>query len=127
MAVMGSRQGSSGTETSELLVLWGAFLAGPVAWTLNQGLGYAAVQPACAGGLTPLLWLIAAGTLILTGTGGWAAWRKVQRLHSTSRADGGEERDRSYFLAMLALAFNALIGLLIATSLVPQFFLSPCV
>jgi hypothetical protein len=47
-------------------------------------------------------------------------------LRPTAISDGPTGQDRNYFLAILAITFNALIGVLILTSAIPQLLLSPC-
>lgn len=112
-------------DNDGLGVLWAAFLAGPLAWTFNQGVGYAVMKPVCLGSATYLLWLIAAIALCVTLVGAWTGWRWVRRLR-TANEDGEHGPDRTYFLAILTVAFNGLIAILIVASLIPQFVLSPC-
>jgi hypothetical protein len=52
-----------------------AFCAGPFAWALNQGIGYAAMKPLCAGAATYVVWLIAAVSFAIIILGSWTAWR----------------------------------------------------
>jgi hypothetical protein len=40
--------------------------------------------------------------------------------------DGARIIDRSYFVAIVAIGMNSLIAILIVTSVIPQFLLSPC-
>lgn len=58
--------------------------------------------------------------------GAWIGWRWLRVLHAQASEDGGGVPDRSYFLAIIAVALNGLIAVLIATSAIPQFLLSPC-
>jgi hypothetical protein len=99
-------------------LLWIAFFTGPFAWTFNQGAGYAMMKPACAGSTSYVLWLIAAAAFAMVAGGAWTGGRWLLQPGSTS--------DRTSFLASLAVAFNILIGVLILTAALPQFFLSPC-
>lgn len=108
-----------------VVLLWIAMLAGPAAWTLDQGLGYAGVKPSCAGGSDLPLLLLSAVTVAMTAGGGWLAWHCFQRVRDASE-DGGAVVDRSYFMALVAIGFNLLIALLIVTAAVPIFVLSPC-
>ena len=108
-----------------VILLGTAMLAGPAAWTINQGLGYAGVKPSCFGGSDMPLLVISIVALGMTAAGGWLAWWCFQRVrHATE--DGGRVVDRSYFMALVALGFNLLIALLIVTAAVPIFVLSPC-
>ena len=113
-------------ERKRLGLLAAAFLAGPLAWSINQGLGYAVIKPVCADRATYVLWLIALGTFALAATGVLGGWHCLRAAGAGAVEDGGRAVDRSYFLAGLAIAFNGLIALLILTSVIPQFLLSPC-
>jgi hypothetical protein len=113
-------------KDSRVIALWTAFLAGPLAWSFNQGAGYALMKPVCAGKAAPVLWLVAIASLCLVVAGSCTAWGAMRPLLETARDDGGEIVDRDHFVAVLALALNVLIALLIVTSVIPQFFLSPC-
>ena len=112
-------------EGRGLLLLWGAMLSGPVAWTIDQGLGYASVKPSCAAETEWPLVLFTAVALGLVAAGGWVGWRCLRRLRD-GKEDGGLVVDRSYFMAVVAIGFNLLIGLLVATAAIPIFVLSPC-
>ena len=111
-------------DTRTLLWLWGAMLAGPIAWAFDQGAGYAFVKPACVGEDTPGLWLITAVAVLIAAGGGYTAWRFRQIFRAQTEARDADERN--LFLATVALAFNVLIVLLILTAAIPQFVLSPC-
>jgi hypothetical protein len=113
-------------DTPDLVRLWSAFFAGPLAWTFNQGVGYVMMKPVCAGAANYVLWLIAAASLGIVMAGGWFAWRLVRQPGSPQPGGGAHVTDRSGFLGVLAVSFNGLIGLLIMTSTIPQFILTPC-
>ncbi len=103
-----------------------ALFAGPVAWAINQGFGYAVMKRVCVGADVYVLWLIALGALAVALGGVWTAWICLRRLRAVATDEGGSVVDRSYFVVVTALALDALFVLLILTSLVPQFVLSPC-
>lgn len=109
-----------------LALLWGAFFAGPFAWAFNQGAGYAAMKPVCAGAASYVLWLIAAVAFAMVAMGAWTGWRWLQLLRATAVDDGPRGPDRNYFLAGLTIAFNVLIAVLILSAALPPLFLSPC-
>jgi hypothetical protein len=125
MAVMHQSAGHEYWEGRGLVLLWAAMLAGPLAWTIDQGLGYASVKPSCAAGTVWPLLLYTAVALGIVTAGGWAAWWCLHQLRHANE-DGGLVVDRSYFMAVVALGFNALIGLLIGAAAIPLFVLSPC-
>ena len=52
-----------------------------------------------------------------------ASWAK---LRDVAIDEGAHMEDRSYFLALAGLGMNATFALLILTSLIPRYFLSPC-
>jgi hypothetical protein len=107
-------------------LLWAALSAGPVAWTINQGVGYAIVKPACGGPGPPVLWAVAVLALALTAGGIWLARRLLGQLQSSASEEGAGVLDRSYFMTVVALGLNALIAILIVAALIPQVLLSPC-
>ncbi len=113
-------------ESRGLALLWMSFFAGPVAWILNQGVGYAVMKPVCSSANVYVLWLIGAFTFILASVGAWAASRCLLALRDGATDEGGGVIDRSYFVAIVAIGMDSLIAILIVTSVIPQFLLSPC-
>jgi hypothetical protein len=107
-------------------VPWHALLAGPVAWAFNQGVGYAVMKPVCAHHATPVLWLISAAAFALAAAGVWIGWRRVRGVRSGADEEGRSAIDRTFFVAVLAVAMNGLLSLLIVTAAIPQFLLNPC-
>jgi hypothetical protein len=108
-----------------LLLLWLSVLSGPLAWALNQLIGYALVKPACAADARFILVLVAAGTFAVTVAGGWTAWALLRKLPDAN-PKGARAEDRSHLLAVAGVTLNALLGLLILTSAASLFLLSPC-
>jgi len=113
-------------DTKGLVRLWMSFCAGPIAWLLNQGIGYAVMKPVCRSADVSALWLIGAFTLVLACLGAWIAARCLLMLRDGATDTGGRAIDRSYFVAIVAIGMNSLIAILIVTSVIPQFLLSPC-
>jgi hypothetical protein len=107
------------------MLLWLSLLAPAVAWAFDQGASYALVKPVCFANATYALTLISAVALAIVIAGGLLG-RACLRRAGEGRVDGGTRTDRSYFLALVAIGFNALVGLLIVFATVPQFVLSPC-
>jgi hypothetical protein len=109
-------------QTNDLDLAWliAAFTAGPLAWALTEGAGYAAVKPLCAGGNPLVLGLIALGGLIVCGAGAWLAWWRMVSLQRVATDEGPNDVDRSYFIAVVATGFNVLIALLIVTTVASQ-------
>jgi hypothetical protein len=113
-------------DAKGLMLLWISFFAGPVAWILNQGVGYAVVKPVCSRADVSVLWVIGACAFILASLGAWTAARCLLLVRDEAKDQGGRVMDRSYFVAIVALGMDALIAVLIVTSVIPQFLLSPC-
>jgi hypothetical protein len=113
-------------DTKGLALLWMSFFAGPIAWTLNQGIGYAVMKPVCRSADVSVLWLIGAFTFVLACLGAWTAARCLLALGEGATDAGGSVIDRSFFVAIVAIGMDSLIALLIVTSIIPQLLLSPC-
>jgi len=107
------------------VVLWTAVLLAPAAGALHGLISYALVKPVCASGAKNLLTLVAVAALAMVITGGWLARSCLARLREATE-EGPRTIDRSYFMAMGAVALNVLIGLLIITFAIHRFILSPC-
>ena len=102
-----------------------AVLLAPAAWALNELVGYALVKPVCANGHKLILTGVSLLMLAMVATGGWLGWSSFVQLRGATEK-GGTRIDRAYFLALVAIGFNLLIGLLIVTAAVPPFLLDPC-
>jgi hypothetical protein len=107
------------------VVLWTAVLLAPAAGALDLLVSYALVKPACAQGNENLLTLVSVGAFVMVIAGGWLAWSCLARLREATE-EGGRTIDRSYFMAVGAIALNALMAILIVTFVVHRFVLSPC-
>jgi hypothetical protein len=107
------------------VMLWVALVAGPLAATIDQGLGYPLVKPSCADGSGWPLLAVSAVSLAISSLGFGLGWVSLARLRG-ARDDGAAKRDRSYFIAIVAVGFNGLIALLIVATAIPMFFLTPC-
>ena len=111
-------------DTRDLIWLWCSFFAAPFAWTFNQGLAYAVMKPVCSAAAGYALPVIAAAAFVFIAMGAFVATRYIRSRREIAQADG--RKDRAYFLAVLAVSLNGLIGLLIIDSMIAQAFLSPC-
>jgi hypothetical protein len=107
------------------VTIWLSLAAGPLAWMIDQGIGYPLVKPSCANGSEWPLLAVSVVSLAISGFGGTLGWAALTRLRG-ARNDGGAKRDRSYFVAVIAFGFNVLAALLIIAAAIPIFFLSPC-
>jgi hypothetical protein len=102
-----------------------AVLLAPAAWAFNELVGYALVKPICASGHKLILTGLSLLMLAMVAAGVWIGWSSFVQLRGAME-QGGTRIDRSYFLALIAIGFNLLIGLLILTAAVPPFLLNPC-
>ena len=107
------------------VVLWTSVLLAPAAGALDLLVSYALVKPVCAHGNENLLTLVSAGALAAVIAGGRLAWSCLARLREATD-EGGRTIDRSHFMAVGAVALNALVGIMIGTFLIHRFVLSPC-
>jgi ABC-type nickel/cobalt efflux system permease component RcnA len=112
-------------QTGLLMLVTGSLLA-PFAWLLDMQISYSMVKWACENDRRSVLLAMPIGSLMLIAVGTWLCWSAWTRLRGEAREAGGRPIDRSYLLALSGLALNALFGLLILTSFVPRYFLSPC-
>lgn len=123
---MGGHTARSYWEHAGLMLLVGGFLLAPLAWLLDLQISYAMLKWACENDRRELVLLMPLGSLGLIAIGSWMSWSCWTKLREVANQHGGRMEDRSYFLAVAGLAMNAVFGLLILTSLVPRYFLSPC-
>ena len=112
-------------EGRGLMLLWLSLLAPAVAWAFDQGASYALVKPVCLANAKYMLTVISGVALAIVIAGG-VVGRACLRRAGDGNVDGGSRTDRSYFLALVAIGFNVLVGLLIVFATIPQFVLSPC-
>jgi len=113
-------------EDAGLVLLVGSFLLAPLAWLLDLEISYAMVKWACEHERRGVLLLVPLGSLAVIGIATTMAWSCWTKLRAGASQEGARLVDRSYFLALAALAMNAMFALLILVSLAPRYFLSPC-
>jgi hypothetical protein len=112
-------------EDKGLALLWFSFLAPPVAWALDETISYALVKPVCFANARFALTAINGAALLLVIAGALVGRACLVRARE-GIDDGGRRIDRSYFMAVVAIAFNVLVALLIVFATIPHFVLSPC-
>jgi hypothetical protein len=122
---MGSHEARSYWEDRGLVLLLAALFLAPASWFFDQGVGYVLTKWVCATGYKTVLTATAATALAMALGGGWLGWSLLAQA-SEGRDDGPAQVDRSRFLALVAVAFNALVALLIVTAATSRFILSPC-
>jgi hypothetical protein len=123
---MGAGEARTYWDDVGLMMLIGSFLLAPFAWMLDLQISYSMVKWACENDKRVLLLLMPLGSLALIAAGSAMSWSCWVKLRDSASEEGSRVVDRSYFLAVAALALNGLFGLLILTSIAPRYFLSPC-
>jgi hypothetical protein len=123
---MGGHPARDYWEGPGLALLMGSFLLAPFAWLLEMQVSYSLVKWACAADRRDVLLLLPLGSLSVIGVATAMAWVCWTRLRGQADPEGASLADRSYLLVMAAFAMNALFALLILTSFVPRYYLSPC-
>lgn len=123
---MSGRAARNYWEDRGLLFLWTSLLGGPLAWALNQQLGYATVKLACSQDRAFIPTMIAVVALVGTLSAAWLGWSCYQKVRDVANERGGTMVDRSYFIAVMAIGLNLLLALLIAAQATNTFILSPC-
>ena len=109
-----------------LAKLVGGLLLPPLAWLLDLQVSYATVKWACAANAREVLLLFPVGSLAIVAIASWMSWSSWTRLRADAAPESARMEDRSYFLALAGLAMSAVFLLLILTSYIPRYFLSPC-
>jgi hypothetical protein len=109
-----------------MALLWAAVLAGPIAWFLQQQVGYGMATFACGRGGEVGLHVVTGVALLITAVGAIIAWRSWGRLGREWTAHGGWTVARSRFLALGGFLFSVYFSLVIVAQWVPIFFLPPC-
>ncbi len=123
---MGGDEARSYWEGTGLTMLIGGLLIAPAAWFLDLQTSYAMLKWACEHDRRGLVLAVPLGSLAIIAASTWMSWSSWAKLRDVAIDEGAHMEDRSYFLALAGLGVNATFALLILTSLVPRYFLSPC-
>jgi hypothetical protein len=107
------------------LLLWTGILLGPIAWALDEGLSYALAQHSCSTGHFYVLYVISGICLTVAVSGALIARSQLARVGEGSESGGGPH-DRSWWMAVLGIAFGIGFSLVIIAIAVPKIMLSPC-
>ena len=108
------------------VLLWLAFLAGPVAWALQLQVNYSLTATACAMGGKTFLHLVSLGALLLALAGAFLAWRWWKKLPEGSTEMGDAEESRRRFMALAGVTMCAFFALLIVAAEIPNWTLRVC-
>lgn len=106
--------------------LWTGILAGPLAWALDEGIGYVLVPHACSTGHGYVLHVATALCLLIAAAAFLLAWRMLVMTPPSSTEDGGDASSRSRFMAMVGMASSALFFMAIIAEAIPRFILNAC-
>jgi hypothetical protein len=123
---MGGHAARSYWEDAGLMMVVGGMLIAPAAWFLDLQISYAIVKWACENDRRSVVMAMPLGSLAVVALGAWMSFSSWAKLRHTAIDEGAHMEDRSYFLALAGLGINAIFALLILTSIVPRYFLSPC-
>ena len=111
-----------------LLLLWTVVLLAPLAWAFSLNVMFPLTDLVCEDGRRSLPMIVGAVCLVLALAAPVLGWYCVRRLREDSQQES-ESRDRvhtGHFMLVMGIGIGSLFALVIALSIVPIFFLSPC-
>jgi hypothetical protein len=106
--------------------LWAAFIAAPLAWLIDLEASYATVDWACAHDRRAVLFLFPLACLAIIAVAAWVSRSIWDDLGRDTSLDGASVKDRTRFLAVIALMMCATFALVIITTFAARSLLSPC-
>lgn len=119
-----STRTSTAEPTRTYIALWTGILAGPIAWAIDEVIGYTATPHACSTGHTYVLHVLTLATLAVCAVGFLSAWEA--RLRSpASLADDNAEQRRT-FMSYGGMILNIGFAMVIIATAIPRWMLSPC-
>jgi len=107
------------------LPLWTGILAGPIAWAFDLEASYALVHWTCSTQRVQVLHAITLLTLIVTASGLAISWVSLRHAGDLP-LDGGSERARARFMAILGLSAGVLFAVAILANAIPRWVLDAC-
>lgn len=113
---------------SFLLLLWTVVLLAPLAWTFSLNVMFPLTDLVCENGRRSLPMIVGLVCLVLAVAAPLLGWYSMTRLRDDPQQES-ESRDRVHtgrFMLVLGIGIGSLFALVIAMSIVPIFFLSPC-
>ena len=108
------------------VMLWTAFLAGPLVWFLSFGARWSLSGWVCAFHWKPALFVIAVLAVMIVAGAGMLAWSEWQRVGREMPGEAGGAIPRSRTLAMMGLVLSAFSILLIVSQVIPEVMLGVC-
>ena len=106
-------------------ISWVGLFAGPLAWVLDEEVGYFLADWSCRSGHRWATYAVSAGALALAGVGAAVSWHEARQ----QRAAGNVENRppaRMRFLALAGLLLCLLFGLVVLVDLAAKFYFDPC-
>jgi hypothetical protein len=114
---------SSPPSNWNLAALWIGILSGPVAWALDEVVGYTATSHECSTGHMLLLHALTGGSLAACALGFICAWIAQQNKSASSQSGPGERRS---FMAHAGMILSVGFALVIIATAIPKWMLTPC-
>jgi hypothetical protein len=108
------------------LPLWTGILAGPTAWAIDHTISYAIVKWTCSTQREVVLHAITPAALAIVAVGTAAAFLAVRDSSGDGPTDGGRQRQRARFMAILGLVSCAFFALAIVADEIPRWVLDAC-
>ncbi len=122
----GAGAGSWYRERGGVVLLWFAFLGGPVAWVLHLGTVYLLVPFTCGPGGAAWYHAATLAMLALSGSAAWAGLRGGRRDGDRAGPEPEAARGRARFMARAGVALGLLFSVVIAAQWIPPLVLGGC-
>lgn len=108
------------------LLLWYAFLGGPVAWAVHIAARYPLVPTACKAGAVWILHVITAACLAVSVGAALSAVRVSRAVAPEAATAPRPPASRVRYMAWTGLGFSVLFGTAILLELLPALLQDPC-
>jgi ABC-type Fe3+-siderophore transport system permease subunit len=113
-------------STARDLILWLAFLAGPVFWLISFQAKFSWTPITCATQSKVTVFLFSAIAFVLTAIAGLLAWRAWRSVGTEQPGERGRPIDRTRFMALGAVVFCAGFCVVIIAQAIPDLILGAC-
>ncbi len=112
---------------SFLVLLWTVVLLAPLAWTFSLNVMFPLTDLVCQDGRRWLPMTVGGICLLLAVGAPLLGWYSIGKLQDSREQRDAEDRIQTgRFMLVMGIGVGALFALVIAVSIVPIFFLSPC-
>src|SRR5256885_14838892 len=99
--------------------LWFGILAGPIAWAIDEVIGYTATAHECSTGSRALLHGLTIVALATCLSGALSAWSARPNIES-------EESNRTDAMAIAGTVLSIAFALVVIATAIPKWILNPC-